>query len=375
MRKIPLFKVFMPESVKEPLLATVFSGFITEGPKAKEFQERFQAWIGNPHIALMNSCTSAITVALRLCDVKPGDEVIATPQTCLATNEPIALLGAKIVWADIDPATGNIDPASIEKRITPKTKAIIYVHWSGIPAKIDEINALAKKHKLKVIEDAAHALGALYKGKKIGNHSDFVCYSFQAIKHLTTADGGALACKRKEDYEQAILLRWFGMSREDKKGPTKWEGDVYEAGYKFHMNDLNATIGIEQLKHMDGHIKKYIHNAEYLRKQLQDVPSITLLRVEKDVKPSYWLFGLKLKDAATREKFSSALNDAGIGNGIVHLRNDHYSLFKAFQRDDLPGMDDFGSRMINIPCGWWLSQEDLEYMVEVIKKTMKDIMK
>lgn len=370
-----MFKVFMPESVKEPLLDTIFSGLVTEGPKAKAFQEKLQSWIGNPNIALTNNCTAAITLALRLSGVGPGDEVITTPQNCLAGNEPIVNAGAKIVWADVDPETGNISPESIKEHITDKTKAIVYVHWAGIPAKIDEINAIAKAHNLKVIEDAAHATGALYKGKKIGNHSDFVCFSFQAIKHITTSDGGAIACRSKEDFERAVLLRWYGMSRSDKKGAIKWEGDVLEPGYKFHMNDLIATIGLEQMKYIDEVVAKFQKNAAFLRQNLKDVQGIELLKVEDHSQPSYWIFCLKLPDEEKRKLFSEALTKAGIDNNIVHSRNDHYSLFKEFRCDDkLPNMNDFSKRMLNIPCGWWLSQEDLDYMVDIIKETMKKIM-
>jgi len=360
----------MPQSVKEPLINTLFSGYVSEGPRVKEFEEKFQQWIGNPNIALVNSGTAAITLALRLIGVKEGDEVIASPQTCLATNEPIVQLGGKVVWADIDSSNGNIDPKSIESKITSKTKAIIYVHWSGIPAKIDEINAIASKHGIKVIEDGCHAIGAYYKGKKIGNHSDFVVFSFQAIKHMTTGDGGALACKNKEDYERVKNLRWFGMSRSDDRSKIQWEGDVMEHGYKFHMNDLNATIGLEQMKYVDQNVNKFIKNAEYFREKLRDVKGIELLEVSNDVKPSYWIFSFKLEDEKKREMFSKALDKAGIGNNIVHSRNDRYSLFKEFKDSNLPGMDEFAKRMINIPCGWWLSQEDLQYMVKVVKESV-----
>ena len=199
MQKISLFKVHMPEEVKDSIIKTLYSGFITEGDKAKEFESKFQSWVGNPNTALVNTGTSALTIAIRLAGIKSGDEVISTPQTCLATNAPLFNAGAKIVWADIDPYTGNISPESIKDRITDKTKAIVFVHWSGIPADIDAINKIARENNLKVIEDAAHALGAKYNNIMIGNHSDYVFFSFQAIKQITTVNGGALACKTEED--------------------------------------------------------------------------------------------------------------------------------------------------------------------------------
>lgn len=358
----------MPEEVKDSIIKTLYSGFITEGDKAKEFESKFQSWIGNPNISLVNTGTSAMTIAIRLAGIKPGDEVISTPQTCLATNTPLFNAGAKIVWADIDPNTGNISPESIKERITDKTKAIVFVHWSGIPADIDAINKIAKKNNLKVIEDAAHALGAKYNNIKIGNHSDYVFFSFQAIKHITTVDGGALACKTKEDYERAVLLRWYGASRTQPKTAVQWSGDVSEAGWKMHMNDVTASIGIEQMKYIDSIISKHKNNANYLREHLKEIDGIQLLRVDKNIEPSFWIFSLKLPDENKRKIFSNLLTENGVGNSIVHTRNDAYSVFKDSRRNDLKGMDDFGNRMLNIPCGWWLSKEDLDYIIEVVKK-------
>src|SRR3989338_2880247 len=187
---IPLFKVFMPESIMAPLKETLLSGYIGQGAKVDEFEAKMAGWLGCERILTLNSCTSALQLALRLANVGFGDEVLSTSMTCTATNVPVMAMGARIVWVDIDPRTGNLDPRAIEKKIGKKTKAILAVHWGGYPCDLDEIHAVAKKHNLKVIEDAAHALGSVYKGKKIGNHSDFVCFSFQAIKHMTTVDGG-----------------------------------------------------------------------------------------------------------------------------------------------------------------------------------------
>jgi len=205
---IPLFKVHYSKGIGKKIEDIFRKGTITEGEVSDRFEQSFSKYIGNPYCTLTNSCTSAITLALRLAGVEAGDEVISTPMTCMATNEPIDTAGAKIVWADIDPTTGNIDPQDVEKKLfrRSKVKAIIAVHWAGQPFDIDAINKIARKHKVKVIEDAAHALDSTYKNKKIGCHSDFVCFSFQAIKHLTTGDGGALFCRKKSDDKRAKLL-------------------------------------------------------------------------------------------------------------------------------------------------------------------------
>ena len=207
--QIPLFKVHMPKSVQEPLLEILFSGFIGQGPQVEKFEKILAKYIGNPYPLTVNSGTSALQLALRLAGIQLGDEVISTPMTCTATNMPILAAGAKIVWADIDRLTGNISAASIEEKITSKTKAIIAVHWGGYPCDMMAINAVAKKYNIKVIEDGAHAFGAEYMQQKIGNHSDYVMFSFQAIKHITTVDGGVLFVRTKEDYQRGKLLRWY----------------------------------------------------------------------------------------------------------------------------------------------------------------------
>lgn len=364
---IPLYKVYMPSDILKYLDPVLKSGFITQGPKEKEFASLFQEWVGNENIALVNSGTSALTLALRLSGVSFGDEVISSPLTCLATNEPVHSLGGKIVWCDIDEKTGNISPNEIEKLITNKTKAILFVDWAGTPAELDEINKIAEKYNLKTIEDSAHSLGAIYKEKKIGSCCDFTCFSFQAIKHLTTVDGGALACKNKDDYERAKLLRWFGLERNHNKSPVCWEGDVPEYGYKFHMNDMNATIGIEQLKTIDKRVAAHRENGYHLLTELGSLETIKTTIIPSYIKSSFWIFTILLEDKAHREFISNSLVSLGIGNNITHTRNDAYSLFSYAGSKSLKVLDNFSNRMLNVPCGWWLSINDLNYIVENLK--------
>ncbi len=363
MIKFPLFKVNLPKNVHLDLQPVLESGFISEGPKAKEFEAAFQTWLGNPFTAIVNSGTSALTIALRLAGVGPGDEVISTPMTCLATNEPILAVGGKVVWCDIDPATGCMDPSKLEALITPKTKAVMFVDWAGTPCELDELNAIAHKHGLKTIQDAAHSLGAVYRNHKVGTVSDYTCFSFQAIKHMTTVDGGAIACFNKEDYDRAVLLRWFGCARGHNTSPIKWTGDVTEYGYKMHMNDVNATIGLASLAAIDPYIAKHRSNGKLLMELLKDIAEVETMKVPDYTESSFWIFTIKLKDSETREMVSAGLDALGIGNNIVHTRNDAYTLFKDSQVTTLLGMNEFGNRMLNIPCGWWLDEPDIRFIV------------
>ncbi len=361
---ITLFKVHMPETVREPLLETLFCGFIGEGQRVIEFESKLTNFIGSPYPLSLNNCTSAIHLALRLSCVKPGDDVITSPMTCTATNEPIMSFYARIIWADINPKTGNIDPESIRRKITSKTKAILVTHWGGYPCPMDEINEIAQEYGIKVIEDAAHAFGTEYKGRKIGNHSDFVCFSFQAIKHITTVDGGVLFCKDETDYRRGKLLRWYGIDRESPRKDFRCEEDIAEWGYKFHMNDVAATIGIEQLNYIDGILSRNRDNARFYDESLSNINGVELCDYSDECKSAYWQYTILVND---RPSFMEYMNKNGIMVSQVHARNDKHSMFRDFLCDNLPGVDEFTKYMVCIPVGWWVTDEERQYIVDNIR--------
>ncbi|MHC5199185.1 MAG: DegT/DnrJ/EryC1/StrS family aminotransferase [Planctomycetota bacterium] len=361
---IPLFKVFMPESILKPLNEVLMSGYIGEGPRVKEFEKQLAPWFGNPNVLALNSGTSALQLALRLSGVGFGDEVISTAMTCTATNEPIMAMGAKIVWADIDPWTGNIDPADVEKKITPKTKAIMCVHWGGYPCELEELNAISQKHGLKVIEDAAHAFGGEYHGTPIGSHSDFSCFSFQAIKHMTTVDGGALTCRSSADCERGRLLRWYGIDRNSNRKDFRCEEDILEYGYKFHMNDVTATMGLEQLKFVGDTVAKHRANAAAYHQAFDGLEWIKTLRHDAQHNGAYWLYTLRVKEPRT---FMAYMEEKNIVTSAVHARNDTHTMFKDF-RANLPGVDEFVSEQVSIPVGWWLTEQERDYIIEAVRQ-------
>jgi perosamine synthetase len=359
---IPLFKVHKPKGIEKAISDVWQSGFVSEGEYSDKFESLFADYIGNKNSSLVNSCTSALSIASRMCNIQPGDEIISTPMTCMATNEPFYNDGAKIIWADIDTTTGNINPDCIENLITEKTKAIIGVHWAGLPFDIDAINKIAKKYNIKVIEDAAHAIGATYKGKKIGNHSDHVCFSFQAIKHITTGDGGAICSKNNFDDERIKKLKWFGLDRNFKG--SKWEQDITESGFKYHMNNMNAAIGLLQMKSIDNIVRSHQERYDFYNKYI-DNPKVTKMKVDSNSRSSSWIYTVLVDD---RERFQKYLYDKGIASDPVHMRNDNYSVFREFKKNknELPGVEYFCSRHINIPVGWWISEKEAIYIVDVI---------
>lgn len=359
---IPLFKVFMPESVMEPLREVLFSGYIGEGPRTAEFERRLAPWFGSENILALNNGTAAIHLALRMAGVEPGDEVISTPMTCVATNVPVLAAGARVVWADIDPWTGNIDPADVTRKISSKTKAIIPVHWSGYPCDLDDLNRIASDHGLKVIEDACHAFGATYHGRSIGSHSDFVCFSFQAIKEMTTVDGGALVCKSGADSDRGRLLRWYGIDRKANRRDFRCEEDIREFGYKYHMNDVAATIGLEQLKYVEANLAKHCANAEHYDDAFHDLQAVSPLRYNDSRQSAYWLYNVRVR---SRRDFVEKMREAGIVVSQVHARNDKHTMFRE-SLVDLPGVDEFSSEQICIPVGWWLTEEEVTYIIDTI---------
>jgi perosamine synthetase len=376
-KTIPLFKVFMAPNVDKPLLEVIHSGYIGEGPKVKEFEQSLATYHKNDRLVTLNSGTSSLHLAYHLALYQDGikgyhnsnqDEIISTAITCTATNTPILNNGAKIVWADVDPISGSIDPDDIERKITKNTKAISMVHWGGNPCDIERINQIAKAHNIKTVEDGAHAMGMEYKGQKFGNHSDYSMYSLQAIKHVTSIDGGILFIKSDEDLERAKLLRWFGIDRAIREGiDLRCEIDVPEAGYKFHMNDVCAVIGNENFKHVDDILAKHRANAAFYNEAFKDIPAITLVPENKDGKASYWLYTINVNN---RDELMQKLGLEGIMASKVHARNDTHSMFAEF-KTDLPNSDLFNRTHLCIPVGWWVSKEDREYIAEKVIKHAK----
>lgn len=359
---IPIIKPFIPnkELLMPELETVIYSGYIAEGETVVEFERKLAELLKNPYCLTVNSGTAALHLSLLLIGIGKGDEVISTALTAEPTNTTILLTGAKVVFADVDINTGLIDPDSIEKRITKHTKAIMVVHYAGMVCDMDRINEISKKFNIPVIEDAAHAFLSRYNNSFIGNNSPYTCFSFQAIKHLTTIDGGLLCLKNEEEYTRARKLRWFGL---DKKVP-RLQSNITEAGYKYHMNNVNATVGLLQLKFLKENVFRYIENGKYYDEALKEVTDVKLLPYYKNTEPSYWLYTVKVK---RRDDFINMMADNGISASPLHLRNDRHSVFQA-QNIETPNLDVFYESFVHIPCGWWVSDTNREYIVQTIKK-------
>ena len=359
---LPLIKTYIPprEILMPKIEEVLYSGYIAQGEVVENFERKFEDFIGSGYTLSLNSGTAALHIALILAGVKEGDEVISTAMTAEPTNVAIKMLGAKVRWADVNYETGNIAPKAIENAINEKTKAIIVVDYAGTPVDVKSIQEISLKYNIPVIEDAAHALGTTYNGKKSGNHFPFTVFSFQAIKHLTTIDGGALQIQDKELYEKGKLIRWFGL---DKK-LSRLDNDIQIQGYKYHMNNVNATIGLVQLETIEELLQKYRTIGKYLDLKLKGLSGLETVVHYPNSESSYWLYTLKVD---RRDDFIKMMADNGFMASEIHKRNDLHTYLNDYPAE-MPNLDKFYSRLVHIPCGWWVTKEDCDKMIELIKK-------
>lgn len=359
---IPLVKPFMPprEVLMPELEKILYSGYIATGQAVTDFETEFNAFIGNENMLSLHSGTDALHIAFILAGVKPGDEVISTPMTAEPTNTSIAMVGANVVWGDVDPRNGLLDPESVRKLITPKTKAIVFVDYAGMVCNIDAFKKIQEETGIPFIEDAAHALGSKYNGAMTGCNAPYTIFSLQAIKHITTVDGGFIATQSAEEIDRTRRLRWFGLD----KSRSRLENDIKEVGYKYAMNNVNATIGLVQMQYVREIIDKYIANGKFYDSALSDVDGITLPYYYPGTEASYWLYTMKVE---RRDDFIKMMEANGITASPLHHRSDTHSIFAKSKRD-LSGMEEWYDSFVHIPCGWWIDKETRTKIVETIKK-------
>lgn len=375
---IQLFKVFMSKNAAPEVAKVLDSGYIGQGEKVEEFEEELRNFFNKDYIVTLNSGTSGIHLAINLLKnknskwpgIEDGDEVLATAMTCTASNFPILANGLKIKWVDIDPTTLNVDLDDLERKISPKTKAIVLVHWGGYPNDLDRIKEIQNKcyelygFKPAVIEDGAHSFGSKYNDKLLGNHGNIVMYSLQAIKHITAIDGGLLILPHQELYDRAKLLRWYGIDRNSNRKDFRCEADIREWGFKFHMNDICATVGIENLKCANEIISAHQSNAAFYDENLQSVSGLKTLTRHKNRKSAFWIYSMLVDD---RDGFYRWMKECNISVSQVHERNDKHTCVKDY-RSSLPVLDKTIGKIVSIPVGWWVSEEQREYIVDCIKK-------
>ncbi len=394
---IPLFKVYMSDKSGEAVTQVLNSGYIGEGPKVKEFEAALQNKLSNSKsgytdVITCNSATSAEHLIYRYLlqprtltqyfewgsttinwegfDVNRHN-VLTTPLTCTATNFPIVLNGMRIKWVDIDPLTMNVDLDDIERKIDVNTRIITVVHWGGYPVDLNRLRTIvadAKKlygHDILVIEDCAHSFGSTYDGTSLGFHGNIGTYSTQAIKHLTSVDGGFITSPFSDLTEKSKLLRWYGIDRNTPRTDFRCEQDIPEIGFKFHMNDVNATIGLTNLAEIDNVVNAHKLNGAFYNSKLSRIGGIDLTQEAlPGYDSAYWLYTMLVGE---RSNFMRMMSEKGISVSRVHERNDKHSSLAQF-KCDLPQLNVISDDMICIPVGWWVGSEQREYIVDCIKR-------
>jgi perosamine synthetase len=353
----PLFKVYTPPMLLGPQLESIFaSGQLTSGNYVKIFEKQLQDYLGNPHVMVTGSNTYASLIALALCGLKNGDEVIASPMSCLASNQPILNFGCKLVWADISPNTGTLNPDDVRKKITGKTKVILHYHWGGYPGYIDEINAIGKEFGIPVIDDAIESFGSEYKGNKMGNlKTPITTFSFQTVRLPNSIDGGALAFAEKETYIRALRMRDFGIDRNgfrDELGELSTQANIKDLGYNAVMNEVNAFVGSKVMEHVPELIKKQRLNAMYWDLYCEENYHEPLLANREEISPNYWIYSFLAKNQMEELK---KIRSNGFYASKVHVRNDHYSCFGDFD-PSLIGVKQFSECQLSVPSGWWINK-------------------
>lgn len=347
---IALFKPFMPEL---PELQTILkSGKLAYGEYTKQFESELRKRFNTENLLVVSSYSVAISIILRAFGIKFDDEIVLSPMACLVSTLPYAEMGLKIKWCDIDNTTGTIDPASLRKSISNKTKAIVHNHYCGYLGYMDEVNAIAKERGIPVIDDGIEGFGSEYNGKMLGVcGSDATVFSLSAVRPLNTIEGGIIIFQDRDKYELALKIRDCGIDRvvfRDEIGEINPECDVSEVGYSAMMSNVNAYIGIEQLKHIDDLLNKQRTQAKKWDTFFQAKNDCRPLSIRSTL-PNYWVYGILADD---KRECILKFREQGLYASGVHINNNRYSVFG--KSCILPGVNDFNNRFVALPCGWWM---------------------
>jgi perosamine synthetase len=374
--QIPYAKHWVEESDIEVVSETLRSDYLTQGPKIAEFEERVAAYCGAKYAVAMNSCTSALHAACFVAGIKAGDEVITSPITFVASANCILYCGGKPVFADVEPETVNISPEKIAALISAKTKAIIPVHFTGNPVDLKEIGALAKAKGLTVIEDAAHALGAEYDGKKIGAcaYSEMTCLSFHAVKHITTGEGGMVLTNNKAFYDKLIMFRTHGITREKELLTNQYEGDWYYEmhylGFNYRLTDFQAALGLSQFAKLDDFVQRRREIVERYEKAFAGRSDVKTIKVKADRTSAWHIYPIIV--AARRKEAFDRLRSKGIGVNVhylpVYLQPYYRQL--GYQPGLCPNAETYYRGTITLPLYPKMSNKDVDRVIACIKETI-----
>jgi dTDP-4-amino-4,6-dideoxygalactose transaminase len=375
MIKVPFHAAAVGEEEANAAAEVIRSGWLTMGPRTFEFERQFARYVGAPYAIAVSSCTAGLHLALEAAGIGPDDEVLVPTTTFTATGEVVCYLKAKPVLVDVDPETMNLDPADAERRITPRTRAIIPVHLAGLPCEMNEVHALATCHGLRVIEDAAHALPSSYRGTPIGALSEITAFSFYATKTLTTGEGGMITTTDEKLAERMRIMRLHGIERDAWKRYSKdgsWFYQVLEAGFKYNMTDIEAAIGLVQLGKCDELCTARQVIAERYNAAFAEIPGLQVPQNYADRKSSWHLYILRLRDGSftiDRDKFVTELNRRGIGTSVhfipLHLHPFYQKQF-GYRPGDLPRAEAEYRRAFSLPIYPAMTKAEIDAVIAAV---------
>jgi len=378
-QRIPFAKPSIDESDIEAVVETLRSGWLTSGPNVKALEAELAEYCGAQYVNAVNSCTAAMHLALEAWGIGPGDEVITTVYTFAATAHVIDHVRATPVFVDVVPGTANIDPAQIERAITPRTKVIMPVHFAGEPCDMDAIGTIAKAHGLKVLEDAAHAVGTMYRGRLIGTHSDAVAFSFYANKNMTTGEGGAIATNDEAFSERVRMLTLHGMTRDgwNRYGAGgSWQYDIAAFGWKYNLTDMAAALGRRQLARLEHFLEKRTRVAQRYYANLRDEEHLVLPVFDEANRHAWHLYVVHVKDTApvNRDTVIERLAAAGIGTSVHFIPLHYHSAYAGlgrWEKGDFPVAEQFFSGAISLPMFPDLTDAEVDLVCDELKRALR----
>lgn len=376
---IPYSRQTVRQDDIDAVVRVLRSDWLTQGPLVPEFERALAAAVGAKYAVVFSSGTGALEAAYHAADIGRGDEVITSPLTFAATANAALLRGAKVVFADIEEETGNMDPREVEKKITKKTKAIIPIDYGGLPAGLDALKRIAKKHNLVLIEDAAHALGAVYKGKRVGAIADMTMFSFHPVKSITTGEGGAITTNRKDFYDALVLFRSHGITREFGKLKTKqkdgWYYEMQELSSNYRITELQAALGLSQLKKLARFVNARRRIAAQYQKSFAGDPRFILPREYPGARSAWHLYPLRLRGAyaAKRDYIFAKLRKSGIGVQVHYIPVYWHPYYQklGYKNGLCPKAEEFFRSEISIPVFPRLTHREQAYVIDCIKKAVR----
>lgn len=369
---IPVLRPSFGEEEVEAVAEVLRSGWAGLGPRTKAFEDEFAAYVGAAHAVGLNSGTAALHLALLAAGVGPGDEVIVTPITFVSTVHAVEYVGATPVFADVDPRTLNIDPADVAAKVTPRTRAVICVHYGGNPCDLDRLGALCRRHDLTLVEDAAHACGATYDGQRIGSISRLTCFSFHAVKNLAMGEGGAITCHDPALDTHLRKLRWLGISKDTFQRTVEhqvyaWQYWVEHLGFKYHLSDVAAAIGRVQLRKLPANNERRARLAARYTAAFADLEPIETPTVTESAESAWHLYPIKLPDLAARDALIAWLKERGVAPGVHYYPIHLHPYYAPRHAGAAPVAARVWERVLSLPLFPDLTEAEQEQVVGAVR--------